>query len=424
MTHNNPVFRYHISGIPGDFTRESPLWNTPLAGEESHPSSPDRQKLCNNASDIEHLPLMIHEYLGAAEQFLKSDNFKVLIDAVNFSRPRQACHDATKQATPCSMEPHHIEQVDIFLEKHGAFYHPARVELSLNCQPNRVLALNGAAAQPGLSLIHREYTLLDRLNRQDKPQVIPRVFGMGSVSCREVEISFFLAEWFEGYKEFHLTHDDVSSCDILHLWDGDGSVTPYSPPHYFEIYEKASEILTVFYNIRTFEQIFPWHHAAGDFIAKPTEKGFDVRLITVRGYASMLDQHGGGEQNIDPDDINKALLIFFLNLSLRMRIDRRNGTGDYCLVHPDVIDFILRGFFRALQQKKESHFPEEGDLVSAFASYLQQFDHAGLHSILGMIIDAGNPDSPETAFIRANLDSHSKILSQKIHEPGKNWLFY
>jgi hypothetical protein len=46
-------------------------------------------------------------------------------------------------------------------------------------------------------------------------------------------------------------------------------------------------LLTAYYNIDTGEQIFPWHHAAGDFVVTPLAEGFPVKLIAVRGYAIL-----------------------------------------------------------------------------------------------------------------------------------------
>lgn len=425
MRNTGPVFKYHISGISGEFTDASPLWQTPLTGDIHAFSPTDTEVAFTNTTNGETAPLMIHEYLESAEKFLKSNRFQGVMSALSTGPDKDLFHPTietspSKEIFPSQTEPEQIAQIDIFLEKHGAFYHPARVQLSMDDHSRKILALNGAVSPRGLALIQREYSLLSQLNHE-KSELLPRVFGMDSIACRGMKISFFLAEWFEGYREFHLTDDNASSPPMLHLWKGDGSVTAYSPPDYFEIYEKASEILTIFYNLKTFEQIFPWHHAAGDFIAKPTAEGFDVRLISARGYASMLAS-GEDNQDVNQEDINNALLIFFLNLSLRMRIDRQNGTGDYCLVHPDVIDFIVKGFFRALKNKKHPHSPKES-LSKAFASYLLQFEHEGLQLILDMITDAGNPKNPEIAFIKANLDSHSKMLSQKIHKAGKKCFF-
>ena len=126
---------------------------------------------------------------------------------------------------------------------------------------------------------------------------------------------------------------------------------------------------------------------------------------------------------VDPEDIDKALLIFFLTLSLRMRIDRRDGIGAYCLLHPDALDYILKGFFKALHHKTTQTYPKPGYFKKAFGIYLQQFNHDHLHQILEMIINSGHSESPENKFINANLESHAKILSYKIQSVGKNGFF-
>ena len=56
-----------------------------------------------------------------------------------------------------------------------------------------------------------------------------------------------------------------------------------------EVYRQAAFILTLYYDVETFEQIFPWHHAAGDFVVKADEGAVDVRLVTARQYAPMIE---------------------------------------------------------------------------------------------------------------------------------------
>ncbi|MBF0204292.1 MAG: hypothetical protein HQK67_08240 [Desulfamplus sp.] len=502
MTNSKPIFQYHISGLNELLIDDSPFLQLPLMGKGAE-------------------GILIHEYFELAKKFIQASDYGALREGVKFILNRA-----------CSVES--FEQIDIYLEKHGAFYHPARIEVSIkntckptckatsyrtseitcettsesnvettpesNVEPNSeitlqdtspvLFVLNTAVSIHGLALIDNEYHLLKYLNQIDGNFFLPRVFGMESMICREMPISFFLATWFDGYKEFHLTDNldksdnldgsdhfdrsdnldrsdnidisdlDKSNIQKLHLWNSDGSVIPVSLPAYFEIYEKASEILTFFYNINTFEQISPWHHAAGDFVVKSTEQGFDVKLITARGYSAIVESgcpeatYEIDEDKIDEDeidgawnnniqDIYKALLLFFLNLTLRMRIDRIDGTGERCLVDDKVIPFILKGFFRAIGNKKIVGCSKIGDrektdsnetkggsekipdniernlsnnpdfsknMIDGFKSYLMQFSHENLYEILLVMTDDYHPDSPETLFIRNNLKHHSERL--------------
>ncbi|MBF0257748.1 MAG: hypothetical protein HQK62_02740 [Desulfamplus sp.] len=444
MMNSRPIFQYHISGLAELLTEDSPLWHLSISGTASG-------------------GILIHEYFEWAQKFIQANNYNVLQEGIRFILNKD-----------CPIEA--LDQVDIYLEKHGAFYHPARVEVSIKGHSPLLFVLNTAISPYGLALINNEYRIMKYLNELDDKHYLPRVFGVKTMSCRGMQISFFLATWFDGYKEFHLTKNpDKAEIYNLHLWNGDGSVSTLSHPAYFEIYDKASEILTHFYNIKTFEHISPWHHAAGDFITKPTEQGLDVKLITARGYDTIVESvvspetchdnghalmgttkneslmsadiskdfhikdknYGENEKNAYNqencndsgyyriEDTYKALLLFFLKLTLRMRIDRLDGTGDYCMVDADSIPFILNGFFRALENKEitttkkssEKPFFEKlkASFSDAFKSYLMQFSHDNLHTIFLVMTEELHPDNPETSFILKNLRSHSETLFKDIH---------
>ncbi|MBF0200093.1 MAG: hypothetical protein HQK66_02050 [Desulfamplus sp.] len=497
MAHFVPVFTWYIAGVSGEITRASPLWSASLCKKNSS--------------------LLIHEFFEAAESFLTTVLFhpwagehpsrvttelppalpQTFLDR-DFLEPLFNNNDpldrkfSWRDVIPLKNRFTPVSRTSIFLEKHGAFYHPARVEIILEDSSVHNLVLNCAVSPHGLALIEKEYLLLRELGRKKHlTRLIPRVFATASFHCRGMETAFFLGEWFDGYKEFHLSGPNPSHpYQTLHMWNSDGTMEIYDPPEFYPIYERASEILTDFYNIETFEQIFPWHHAAGDFIVKPLRchgkllqppgehlplgeqlqpsgkepqhyqkviqeepaymgNGFDVKLITVRGYDSMFiscddDDAGTPDQNREEhlhndinddinddtnndinDDINKALLIFFLNLSLRMRIDRIDGTGDYTLLHHDALDFIIKGFFISLDKKDSpaSMKLEKRGMGSLFLSYLQQFHRQSILMILDMITDGGNPHNPEFSFIKQHIESHAEVLSQKIRSLGKNCFF-
>lgn len=410
MINSRPIFQYHISGLPEVLTEESPLWQIPLMGRDAG-------------------GILIHEYFDLAKKFIQSDNYSALQDGVEF---------ILNMRLPVES----FDQIDIYLEKHGAFYHPARVEVSTKERVPLLFVLNTAVSNHGLALIKSEYLLLKHLSALDLNNSLPKVFSAKTMECRDLKIAFFLATWFDGYREFHLTDaTDMGDKRNLHLWNSDGSTATVLYPLYFEIYEKATEILTFFYNIKSSEQICGWHHAAGDFIVKQIKEGFDVKLITVRDYRPIVesdsqeigdaeDSNKGKKHNNENfynieniEDTYKTLLIFFLNLTLRMRIDRVDGIGDRSLVDGRVIPFILKGFFRALEKKQRIADEKIADnletslinipkvsLVDGFKSYLMQFSHENLYEILLVMIDEYHPDNPETSFVRKILKSHSEIL--------------
>ncbi|MCP4023727.1 MAG: hypothetical protein GY729_17920, partial [Desulfobacteraceae bacterium] len=177
------------------------------------------------------------------------------------------------------------QHIYFFLEKHGAFYHPIRLCVQLNELTPIYFVLNGAVSKPGLSLMEDEYGLLTKLSQKFSFQFIPQVYATGSVSMDDHAFGFFLGEWFKGYNEFHIT-DDAKEKKIV-IWGSDGKHTYLPLDKASTIYEKIATILTGYYDIVTFEQIFPWHHAAGDFIVKKLNSGFDVKMVTIRGYSSQ-----------------------------------------------------------------------------------------------------------------------------------------
>jgi len=88
------------------------------------------------------------------------------------------------------------------------------------------------------------------------------------------------------------------------------------------IYHQASSILTCFYDVETFEEIFPWHHAAGDFVARRANGEMDLKLVAARQYAARV-----GFPEDSPQDRIMALVMFLTNLTVRMRLDRIDGVG-------------------------------------------------------------------------------------------------
>ncbi len=178
-----------------------------------------------------------------------------------------------------------------------------------------------------------------------------------------------------------------------------------------ELYEQAANILTSYLDIRSFRQIYPWHHAAGDFVVNESENPPSVRLITVRGYRTLLKRKS--------DSKNKMLgaLHFFLNLSVRMRIDRLDGTGELAWAGPDsVARGVLRGFMRAWEAKARA----SKDLPGAneiFALFLD-LSHEERLAFAEFAAADGQVEAEETAFLTEHLSGHVIELSEAM----KNFL--
>ena len=383
---NAPQFKYFLSHKKNPVQKNSQMWKAllPMSRHQQHNDS----GICMSHGD----------YFTAVRNFLEQDRSEIITRAVSQHMHREVtCEE--------------IEEIRIFLEKHGEFYHPARIETMLH-ETAIPFVLNVAISDAGKSYIQREYDLLKQFNEDFPFSFLPKVYGQGCVSIASNEFRMFLGEWFQGYNEFHISFDTEDEKYKIVVWD-------YVNGNYFlttdqatNLYQQASGILTCYYNVETFEQISSWHHAAGDFVLKCRNDKIDVKLITARQYRPMFENNG---INKDPDMelILEALLVFFLNLTIRMRIDRLDGVGEIVWSDDTSVDGILKGFFKSLALKPPNVlFP--GPLIDCFRNHLLSCSQSDLFGLSQAMVDAYNPQSPEIPVIKKNLKRHVKILFNAI----------
>ncbi len=403
----SPSFSFFIPGEKGSIFPGSPLWQLPLSGNSSGFS-----KNIQVTDAVQESGLTIGDYFTAARTFLENKNCNLLAAALS------------DLAGKGENGPLHV--VELFLEKHGAFYHPIRVKAWSEAGQSAEFVLNGAVSGPGLSLIEKEYQLLANLESHLSTAYTPRVFGAGtqtlevgnpgSSNLEKKDVGFFLGEWFGGFREFHISTLDGER--KVAVWASNGDID-YLPMERAQlIYEQIACILTAYYNVDTGEQIFPWHHAAGDFVVNPLDQGFTVKLITVRGYDSLMEFDAGtgpGEM------ILPSLLFFFLNLTLRMQIDRLDGVGPLVFLGEIVLEATARGFLRGLDDKaEESLAPQESEgieekkgmvgLREVFVEFMAGFSREQIESILINLIEAWPENASERTLAGAYLKSHSAFV--------------
>ncbi|MBW2331328.1 MAG: hypothetical protein JRF30_10510, partial [Deltaproteobacteria bacterium] len=184
----------------------------------------------------------------------------------------------------------------------------------------------------------------------------------------------------------------------LVLWDTEKNPCHLSRPQAWQIYSQAARILTLYYDLETFEQIFPWHHAAGDFVVKTQEKSIDVRLVTARQYAPMLERSEGVS-------VHEGLLFFLLNLSVRMRLDRLDGVGAVAWADDRCVDATLKGFVEGVRIKQDKGFVDAG-FVNGFLQYLCSLGKEDLSYRFHILIDACDQAAPDIPVIRSHLERH------------------
>lgn len=377
---------FFISGEEKEVFPGSELWEMPLSGKRTVSQSDFQSGGVSRRTAIG-----VGDYFSASRLFLSKNDCSILLTGLE-----------TVLKKPVSRD--HIRRVSVFLEKHGAFYHPLKIRVELENSPPCLFVLNGAVSTHGLSLIEREYALISRLNNTFSKKYLPRVFGVDILQTNHGRIGFFLGEWFEDYKEFHVTEGPGERQVVI--WESDGRCRYLPGKSALPIYREAAWILTYYYNIETFEQIYPWHHAAGDFIVKQTDDQFHIRLITVRGYSPLTE--------FGPDDADKknhilpSLLVFFLNLTLRMRMDRLDGTGRPILIGEDVIRASVEGFLTALDEKSKNY--DYGDLKEVFIIFFRGFDLDQMMNIGATLMDSWDANSMENELIMGNVETHCRIL--------------
>lgn len=310
-----------------------------------------------------------------------------------------------------------IKRIHVSIQKHGAFYHPAKVDVLVDNQWV-AFVVNVAFSKRGQNGLGREFNLVRHLNRLFTHSYIPHVYAMAEVFLDEragpgpKKVSMFLGEWFNGFHEFHLQKSDTRA-PALYVWDPEAPffLTPFQQK---EVYSQVAEILTYYYNPLTFEQIFPWHHAAGDFVVRMKKDSPVLRLITVRGYTSLVEVVASEGEKPDAIIQIEGLFRFFLHLGLRTRIDRLAGTGDLYWAGNTAVDGTIIGFMAGLTAK-ESLSAESLPYRDLMGLYLSRLSLGDLTEGINGIVESYPESSPEGYLMKHHQDDHVQTVFERIH---------
>ncbi len=388
---NKPQFNYFLSNIKNEVQKDSKIWKSSIPMSRKQPKETSGIFFCYG------------DYFTAARSFLSANNCKTIITTVS-------------QITNKNIKLSDIKSVNIFQEKHGEFYHPARIEAVVG-KKKFPFVLNVAVSEIGRSCIEREYELLQRLNSKFQNSYIPDVYGKDEICLvNNLNLSMFLGQWFEGYNEFHLSHEPADSSKKMLVWDPVTGSFFLSKNQTRKLYRQAAMILTLYYDIETFNQIFPWHHAAGDFVIQIEDDEIDLKLITVRQYAPIFDNNDRLErEDRDLKYIIEGMLVFFLNMSIRMRLDRLDGVGDVVWSDDCAVEETLKGFYQALALKPQIPLIPAPQ-ADFFLDYLSALPESQLYDLSFSIADAYNPVASEVPVIKDQLKSHVACLYNSIKE--------
>jgi hypothetical protein len=358
---SKPHIRYLVSSPHGDIPADKNMWDLALEGDE--------------------LKTTYRLYFHSIKDFLSKDEFKPFLSKISKEIGKE-------------LQFKDIFEIIIRTEKHGVLYHPASVELILK-DSRLKFGLNVAVSDIGRYWLKEEFGVLHKLHAKFALPYLPKVYGYSEFTT----MSFLLEEWFEGYHEFHISRDEDGT-QRLKLWDFDKGYKYLTSEQSFEIYKKASQILTFYYDLEDFSQILAWHNAAGDFVVKLEDEKIDVCLTTARQYEPFI---GFADSNaLNPI---LALCYFFLNLTMRMRLDKLDGLGEVAWADDICIAATLIGFFEAMQTK--GNLKPYLNLAKAedFLSLLQSFTQKELKTIIISLIDQYR-DTSDYPVIMSNIDNH------------------
>jgi hypothetical protein len=373
---NPPHIQYFLYHHTRPVRENDDIWNVPLPMSRTGSVSPGS--------------VTYGDYFCAIRNFLEKNQFEPLRTAISLCISR-------------SPDPADIKDIKICLEKHGEFYHPSRIEC-LVAGSELSFVLNAAVSDTGKNLVKKECEHLKQLDENFPVSFVPKVYAAGEGRTGTgFEIPMFLGEWFDGYNEFHISEDPSDKTHKIRVWDPEKGAFFLSAEKAEALYRQAAMILTCYYDFETFEEIYPWHHAAGDFVVKFDKNRADLRLVTVRGYGSRFEN-----QDADPSAIPGAMLVFLLNLSIWMRLDRLDGTGDVVWADDISVGATVKGFFQAL----EARLPDE--LVGYFRNYLASHSVSDLHDLAESIARIFPPRSPERPVIKNHLKKHIAMLHRFI----------
>lgn len=384
-----PAIRFHLAGVSSPLKESDPDWCSPI------PLDP--QSALGKSAPEPLIRVSYGDYFTGIRLFLERIGDLSLF----FSPPVEG-----KIPHPVP-----ILGIDVFEEKHGAFYHPARVEIQTP-EKTATLALNMAVSETGNQFVEGEFETLHSL-RNDYPfPFLPKVFHFDRVCVGGRTMGMFLGEWFAGYCEFHWAAREAGGQPELVVWDPELGRRALTPWQTAMVFRQAAMILSCYYHPLTFEHIAYWHHAAGDFVLKTTDFRIDVRLVSARRYGPLIKSGGTSrEPAIDREKIIDALLLFFTQLCTRMRLDRLDGIGPLILAPGAILESVMIGFFEGLSLAAQIHALPDGFADWAKSFIIETLPHQ-VDALLEEVIRSYPEDCQERGLLGSALPNHRQELIQ------------
>jgi hypothetical protein len=289
--------------------------------------------------------------------------------------------------------------IELIAEKHGALYSVSRLRIRF-ADDERSFAVNCAFSPDQQAFLGVEARLLAKLHAKFGHPYLPQSF----ISAKTPGLMLSICEWFENHHEFHLSLNP-SGAPAINVWRQSEKPQFLDAEKTGELYAQASKILTLYLDGVSFSQIYPWHHAAGDFVVDESQNPLSLRLITVRGYRALLARKS------DCRDKMLGSLHFFVNLGIRMRIDRLDGTGELAWAGPQCLPGVIRGFVEAWETMwGNAHLPKAREIFSLFLDFSpdERLEFAKIAASHGRV------EADEGSFLFARLPGHISELSDAL----------
>jgi len=356
------------------------------------------------APEKAHPHLTLGDYFDTLRNCILEDEGKLLKGAL-------------KSASHKNFNLEEIQKIQIRSEKHGVLYHLASVEV-ITTKIAVKFTLSTAISEKGQGCMLREHHILDRLNRNFQFSFLPEIYDMRKMTChtatgRPVEMVMLAAQWFEDYHEWHVTRDPSDDRQKIEIWDLKRGPRYASSGEASLIIEECSKILTRYYDFTDFNLIGAWHHAAGDFIVKcPRGRKPEVKLTTVRKYAPLMP--GLSEKKVNP---TIAFVYFFLDTTLRMRLDRLDGVGEMVWLDDFAVAATVKGVIEGLRLGELEGDDNAEKRAENLLSLLQSFDKPEFAQVFNPILaHYAAQDSNDMDLISAHIADHTRSLYRVLQD--------
>jgi hypothetical protein len=378
-------FRFLLSDPHGDIelspeNQEQPFLISP---EEQHPF------------------LTLKDYFGALQSFVLHTDKGILRTVFE------------KQGLPADINLDDIYEIILRSEKHGAFYHIASVEI-IGLGEKIKFAITTALSESAKISLTEENFILQQLS-EITPDFIPKIYCIEPVKWEtgssSEEFLMISGEWFDTYHEWHASDDTESGDRQIHLWDYENGYRFLSDAESYEMLRQIAYILTLYYDQKTFCQIYPWHHGAGDFVVATEPDAISVKLITARQYEPLV--HFGQDEEADR---LVATIHFLLNLAVRIRLDRLNGIGEPGWLGVFAIHAAVAGFFAGIAATQAKDRLMIGP-VTEFLEIMRSFDTQEIFEMYESLLEIyAEEDQDDFRLIQAELADHASELHKALQE--------